>query len=403
MKFNKLFLEDVCLKITDGAHESPKGVECGYPMHSVKDMSDYGFDYSNTKQISKEDYLKLVNNDCKPLLNDVLIAKDGSYLKNVFVQKEERDEVILSSIAILRPNMDIIYPHFLSYYLKNPQVKETLKNGFVSGSVLPRIVLKDFKKLPLLIPEKEDQYKIVSILSLLDEKIFTNKAIIKKLENISSTIYKCWFIDFEFPNEQGLPYRSSGGEMVANELGNIPHGWKIERLESIANFKNGKKIVEDKRNINGENKIYGSNGIIGFTDEVLQQTSSIIIGRVGANCGSIQTSLQPCWITDNAIICVPKDIKYYGFLYELLSRAELRAKAGGSAQPLINQTILNNITFILPNEKIIEGFHRITYKNLQMIEELKFEIEKLTQIRDALLPKLLSGEIEIPDESVVEL
>ena len=141
-------LEEICRRITDGSHWSPKGCDDGYPMASVKDMTEWGFDLSNCKRISAEDYEKLVANDCKPLLNDVLIAKDGSYLKHVFVIDEEIDLAILSSIAILRPNEKVI-PHIMALMLQSPIVKARMAN-YVSGAALPRIILKDFRKFPIM-------------------------------------------------------------------------------------------------------------------------------------------------------------------------------------------------------------------------------------------------------------
>ncbi|MFZ3382891.1 MAG: restriction endonuclease subunit S, partial [Candidatus Methanoperedens sp.] len=108
-------LEEVCLRITDGSHWSPKTVDDGYPMASVKDMNQWGFDISQCRKIAKEDYEELIRNDCKPLKGDVLIAKDGSYLKHIFVTEKELELVILSSIAIIRPNNQIL-PHVLSLY-----------------------------------------------------------------------------------------------------------------------------------------------------------------------------------------------------------------------------------------------------------------------------------------------
>src|SRR5690554_5777952 len=123
---NFVTLKSLCLKITDGSHYSPKGENEGYPMLSVKDMTDFGFTYNDCKFVSKEDYEKLVKADCKPKLNDLLIAKDGSFLKHVFVIKEEIDQAILSSIGILRPNLNKVYPDYLKYYLQTKSVKETV-------------------------------------------------------------------------------------------------------------------------------------------------------------------------------------------------------------------------------------------------------------------------------------
>ena len=137
-------LNTLCNKITDGSHYSPKGVSDGIPMLSVKDMKENGFDYSDCKFVDNEVYSKLVRSDCKPLKNDILIAKDGSYLKYVFVIKTEIDQAILSSIGILRPNLSKINPDYLKYYLQTQSVKETVSRKYVSGSALPRIILKNF-------------------------------------------------------------------------------------------------------------------------------------------------------------------------------------------------------------------------------------------------------------------
>lgn len=142
---------EICLKITDGSHGSPKEMDDGKFMASVKDMTPYGFSKDTMKRITDKDFASLVRSDCKPLPNDVLIAKDGSYLKHVFVWNHDFEVVILSSIAILRPNLDEILPYYLAMILKQDSTK-TMMSGYVSGSALPRIILDDFKKVKLMLP-----------------------------------------------------------------------------------------------------------------------------------------------------------------------------------------------------------------------------------------------------------
>lgn len=156
-------LEGTCNRITDGSHSSPKSVEEGLPMASVKDMHDWGFEIENCRKISIEDFNGLVRNDCKPLKGDVLIAKDGSYLKHVFAIEKELNLVILSSIAILRPNERVL-PYYLAFYLRDPKVKDRLK-GYVSGVALPRIILKDFRKFKCVLPPIEIQKAWVDIIN----------------------------------------------------------------------------------------------------------------------------------------------------------------------------------------------------------------------------------------------
>jgi len=150
-------LEEISRRITDGSHWSPKSIDQGYPMASVKDMHNWGINIEKCRTISEEDFNKLVRNDCKPMKNDVLIAKDGSYLKHIFVTDEEISLVILSSIAIIRPNK-LIKPRLLVHYLKQPNVKSRMA-GFVTGAALPRIILKDFRKFLVLLPPMELQEK----------------------------------------------------------------------------------------------------------------------------------------------------------------------------------------------------------------------------------------------------
>lgn len=146
-------LEVVCDRITDGAHHSPKSVKDGFPMASVKDMEDWGFNLQGCRRISEQDYDNLVRNNCKPKKGDVLIAKDGSYLKHTFVVGEDQELVILSSIAILRPNARIS-ANYLNFTLRNPETKARMK-GFVSGVALPRIILKDFRNFHIVVaPDK---------------------------------------------------------------------------------------------------------------------------------------------------------------------------------------------------------------------------------------------------------
>ena len=163
--WNEVSLDDVCTRITDGSHYSPAdSPESPYPMYSVKDMETYGFSPTSCKHISEEDFRKMQKGDCVPLLNDILVAKDGSYLKEIFICSEEKDEAILSSIAIFRPNTSIVMPEILLYLLKQPTVRKDVGDNYVSGSALPRIVLKDFKKYRFMLPPMDEQLKIGSVL-----------------------------------------------------------------------------------------------------------------------------------------------------------------------------------------------------------------------------------------------
>ncbi|WP_346842146.1 restriction endonuclease subunit S [Metapseudomonas otitidis] len=148
-------LEEICDLITDGAHKSPPTAETGMPMASVKDMHDWGVDVSKCRKISRSDYDELVRSNCKPMIGDVLVAKDGSYLKHIFSVEKDQDLVLLSSIAILRP-INKSVSDLLVCLLRHPETIARMK-GCVSGVAIPRIILKDFRKFQIVFPSQDLQ------------------------------------------------------------------------------------------------------------------------------------------------------------------------------------------------------------------------------------------------------
>ena len=182
--WTEVSLDDVCIRITDGSHYSPAdSPDSPYPMYSVKDMEAYGFNSSTCKHITEEEFCKMQKSDCVPLLDDILVAKDGSYLKEIFICSEEKDEAILSSIAIFRPDTSVIVPEILLYLLKQPSVRKDVGDNYVSGSALPRIVLKDFKKYRFMLPPMKEQQKIGPALHAIRMQI---KANIDEMHRLSS-------------------------------------------------------------------------------------------------------------------------------------------------------------------------------------------------------------------------
>lgn len=172
-------LQDVCSRITDGSHFSPKEDEEGiYPMLSVKDMAESCFMYDNCKYISKTDYLTLVANGCKPFINDVLVAKDGSYLKTAFVQKEEKEQVLLSSIAILRPNTKVLHPEYLAFFFKTADTKTVVEKHYLTGTAIKRVILKGFRDLHISLPPIALQQSFAKKIEAIEKhKEIINKSI----------------------------------------------------------------------------------------------------------------------------------------------------------------------------------------------------------------------------------
>ena len=184
----------MCLTITDGAHYSPKpSVDGNHAMFSVKDMGQYGFNRSNCKMIDDESYLKLMNMGCVPEVDDVLVAKDGSYLKEAFLIDKPISDAILSSIAIFRPNTEIIFPEVLLFLFKHPEVVDTVKDNCVTGSAIPRIVLKSFKQIQFPVPDLEQQKGVAILLSSALKIIRNNEEVNEQLKGIRTELLSTLF------------------------------------------------------------------------------------------------------------------------------------------------------------------------------------------------------------------
>ena len=186
---DEVTLGGICRKVTDGSHFSPKDEPSAQiPMLSVKDMQEFDFNLTSCKHISADDYQKMVANDCVPQVDDILVAKDGSYLKEIFICNEQRKLAILSSIAIFRPDATKIYPEILLAFLKSPRVLQAVRDNYVSGSALPRIVLKDFKKLQFLLPNLAAQSEIAPLLASIRSQIAVNVTENQRLNQLRDTL-----------------------------------------------------------------------------------------------------------------------------------------------------------------------------------------------------------------------
>jgi type I restriction enzyme S subunit len=393
-------LKEICLKITDGSHSSPESVPLGYPMFSVKDMLENRFDYTRCKHISKDDFLKLKKGDCVPQKGDVLVAKDGSFLKQIFVCKETKEECILSSIAIFRPNRDIIYPDFLSYLLKSPKVYNYIANNCVSGSALPRIILKDFKEINITIPSINIQKKILNFLLPIDDKIELNRRINENLEQQAQALFKSWFVDFE-------PFKD--GKFVDSELGMIPEGWKVGTLSDIANVTMGQSPKGTSYNENGEGIVfYQGRADFGnrypsvrlFTTEPTRYADPFsVLLSVRAPVGDINIAVEKCCIGRGLASIYSKTGHQSFVLYTMFSlKKELdKFNSEGTVFGSINRTSIENLRIIIPSIDVIQQFDTLVRSFDIKLFDLFKETENLKKIRDTLLPKLMSGELKLSE------
>lgn len=284
-----------------------------------------------------------------------------------------------------------------------------------SGTAQSQITINDLKRIKLELPDIKEQKAIANILSSLDDKIELNNKINKNLEELAQTLYKHWFIDFEFPDENGNPYKSSGGKMIESELGLIPKGWKIVEFKEIFDYQNGfpfksNEYVESGRynvitirNVKDGNLDLSNVSKIDYLPEKLNPEQKLEIGDIlislTGNVGRV------CLVSiDNGLlnqrVAKIKNYEYKGFTYFMLRNNnifnEIVSLGKGSAQQNLSPVEMSKIKLAFPvkenlNIPIFDDYLNMILKNSQ-------ENIKLVEMRDLLLPKLMSGEIRMPVE-----
>ncbi|EME8150414.1 restriction endonuclease subunit S, partial [Enterococcus faecium] len=228
MKYEIIKLQDVVDKLGDGLHGTPIYDNNGeYYFINGNNLDDGKIVFKeNTKKVSREEYHKY-----KKDLNDrtILVSINGT-LGNVAVYKNEK--VMLGKSACYFNVIENVNKDYIKYVIMSPDFKKYLEQHY-TGTTIKNVSLKTMRNYTFKLPSENHQLLVSKILSSLDSKIELNNQIISNLEELASTLFKRWFVDFEFPDENGNPYKSSGGKMVDSELGEIPEGWEITELKSI--------------------------------------------------------------------------------------------------------------------------------------------------------------------------
>ena len=426
-------LDEVCIKITDGAHQSPKTVDSGKPMASVKDLTRFGVDLREARKISVEDFERLVRQGCQPQVGDVLIAKDGnSALDTVCNIKQPLEAVLLSSVAILRPNFSVLDSDFLKFYLSSKDVVDYFKSNFISGAAIPRVVLRDFRKAQIYLPELKTQKQIAKILSDLDDKIHLNNQINQTLESIAQAIFKSWFIDFD-PVRAKIAAKQEGkdpelaamcaisgkseaeleqmakedfaelqataalfpDELVESELGEVPKGWSIAKVDGILNRIKIKKRFK-KNDVNEFGRTFvleqGSNIILGFHNDEgsIPASKEEPVFIFGDHTCITKLMLSNFDVSENVIAVTGKERNSYWTYYAIRDLQKFQEYRRHWMELVSKQVVMADLNLTDYFAKKVKTLH-------EEIENFVHENLVLINLRDTLLPKLLSGEVSVED------
>ena len=387
-------IDDVCTVVTDGAHNSPKSVEQGHYMASVKDFTEFGFDFSNCKQIGEEDYEKLRNQGCVPEKNDILVGKDGArYFEDIIIYKQDERPALLSSIAILRADCRMITPEFLYYTLKSPAVRKDVRDNYGSGSAIPRIVLKDFKRMPFSFPSIEEQRKITNLCSAIDAKIQINNAINENLEQQAQAYFQELFVD------NADPEWTTG---TISDLGTVVGGSTPSKAKPEYYTETGIAWITLKDLSINKSK-FVSHGENDITELGLKNSSATIMpeGTVlfssRAPIGYIAIAAGEVTTNQGFKSVVPKSEVGTPFVYFFLKNTlpVIEGMASGSTFKEVSGSTMKNVPAVIPDAETLAKFSDFCAPIFAQQHILEGQNQSLATLRDNLLPKLMSGEIDV--------
>ncbi|WP_342399817.1 restriction endonuclease subunit S [Weizmannia sp. FSL W8-0676] len=358
----------------------------------------------------------------KVKVNDILISTVRPNQRHYGIIRKEIENLIVSTgFAVLSPNLKKVNPEYLYWYLTQDSIVNYLQSiAETSTSAYPSIKPSVIGGLEIDLPKLEEQKAIANILSTLDEKIETNNQINEKLEEMAQALFKHWFVDFEFPNENGKPYKSSGGEMVESELGMIPKGWEVSSLDKIADYLNGlpmQKYIpkEDELSLpvlkikelrNGEPDINSDRCSANIEDKYIINDGDIIFSWSGTLMIDIWCGGK-CGLNQHLFKVTSQKYNkwfYYFWIKRHLDRFINIANSKATTMGHIKRKDLTDSKVLIPTSNVYEKANEILGTIINDIINLKIESKKLKAVRDILLPKLMSGEIRVPldNENLVE-
>ncbi|MBL0718089.1 MAG: restriction endonuclease subunit S [Alphaproteobacteria bacterium] len=371
MKWIETTLGDVCDKITDGTHstviDDPNG---GNYLLSCKNIKNGRVSYSQKDRTINQETLEFLKRRTSLSQNDVLVSSVGTIGETAYIKEENPIYDFQRSVAILKGNPDEINYLFLYYTMR---VNKTILKSLSDGAVQKCLFLKDFRRFKIRVPERlEDQEKIAQVLSSLDSKIELLQEQNKTLEELSQAIFKNTF--------------------------SSPHpSWKINRLGDVLKISYGKTLPTNCFLDNGY-PVFGGNGQIGWYSSFLYEFPQVLISCRGAASGKVNISAKKSFITNNSLVLDFRESALdYPFLRSWATYNNFSSFVSGSAQPQITIESLSSCEIVVPDDKTMERFNLQVEPMFDKILLNSEQIGTLEATRDSLLPKLMSGKLELKD------
>lgn len=391
MEFYHDILENLLDKLIDYRGKTPKKTLSGVPLVTAKIVKN-GTINGYTEYIAEEDYDKWMVRGF-PKVGDVILTTEAP-LGEVALLKEEK-VALAQRIVCLRGKDNVLDNTYLKYYLQSGKGQKSL-SARESGTTVTGIKQAELRRVDIEYPAYDDQRRIASILSSLDRKIELNNKINADLEEMAQAIFKNWFVDFE-------PFKD--GKFVDSELGMIPEGWKAGGLFDIAEIFDKKRKPLSGNVREKMDKIYpyyGATSCMDYVDDYIFDGIYTLIGEDGSvvkenGLPYMQYVWGKMWVNNHAHILQGKNGYSTEMIHALLSITNIKFLVTGAVQAKLSQGNMQKILVAIPPKIVLDEIRPVIDNLYSKIRINTDENSRLSLLRDTLLPRLMSGELEVPE------
>lgn len=384
-----------------------------YKIINATALMDGYVDWNNCGFISKDRYEE--SEEIMLQENDILISKDGTLGKIGYVKNMDKKCSVASGIFVVRNTIpDKLDFDYLYHILKSHIFKDFIRRNKAEGSTINHLYQRDLVNFEIDLPSIEVQRKVANVLNLLDNKISNNNNTISELESMAKTLYDYWFLQYEFPNEEGKPYKSSGGKMVYNEelKREIPENWKCQTINDVVDMVQGYAFSNRDYSSKGIYKLYTIKNVqdgeivskvdnkikkipSNMSNECMLKPLDIIMSLTG-NVGRVGLVYENNALLNQRVLKIkPKNnnILYTYLLFrDVNMKLKLEKISTGTSQKNLSPVDMGNLKCLVPDNQTLNKF-QLNNRIIQTIVNLKMENEELINLRDYLLPLLMNGQV----------
>lgn len=403
MKWEKVAIKDICIGIYDGPHATPPLSDTGAIFLGISNFNNGRLDFSDIRYISEDDLPKWTKRVI-PQKNDIVFSYEATLNLYAIIPEGFRG-CLGRRMALLRVDETKAYYKFLYYYFYSDAWRATVNENIVLGATVDRIPLIKFPDFPVELPPLETQHRIADILSAYDDLIENNQKQIKLLEEAAQRLYKEWFVDLRFPGHENTKI-----------VDGVPEGWQYEKLGDLVKTTSGGTPSRRKNEyyVNGNIKWIKTKELNDrfifeteehITEDAVKNSSAkvlpegaLIVAMYGATIGKIGITAAEMACNQACCAFISFDdmiSKEYLYCWLMDNREYLVSQGKGAAQSNLSQDMIRNFSILCPDKKVIKIFTEIVTTMLENKRVLENKILMLSEARDDLLPKLMSGEVEV--------